>query len=146
MYDEILSDYSHLRFAARTLNIYGCLVTLCFGSLSYQDKGLFPMANKAILLPPKDDMLRRLIEVQDADDLKEALYPLILEFADTEKDALGIVLMLNQAFDDYVEHKGQWTDCKLQRLLPLFIDALVDDKDIAAAAKEFHDTVTTVIP
>lgn len=89
-------------------------------------------------LPNQEEMLEHLIKVDDDPHLRERFYPLLTKHAGEEKVAEGIVLMLELAIYDYTEGMPSMMSALMRMKLPNFIDALVDDPDIAQQAKEVN--------
>jgi hypothetical protein len=92
---------------------------------------------KFIVLPQRDEMLKRLLRVSTEKYLQEKLYPLILNYAGSEKLPEGIVMLLMLSIHDYCEGMPPMMSTILTRKVPAFIDALVDDEDVAREAKDF---------
>jgi len=88
-----------------------------------------------VVLPSPQEIMQRLIKVHDDDRARE-IYAKIAAQGGTEKVAKGIVLMFTLAIYDQV-HSGMMANV-MHMLVPSWIEALVDDKDVAAEAKAFH--------
>lgn len=92
------------------------------------------MSEKLITLPDRDEMLRRLKEVDDNRRAVRKIYPLILRFAGKEKTGLGVVLMLMRAIDDYPRRLAGNVYMAMSASIPAYIEALVDDDVVQAEA------------
>ncbi|MCH8986978.1 hypothetical protein IIA94_02315 [Patescibacteria group bacterium] len=95
------------------------------------------MSDKVITLPKHEEMLQRLMQVDDNSHLQERFYPILLKNAGEEKVAQGVVLMLQLAIHDYVEGMPPMIGGLLQMRFDDYIDALVDDEEIRKEAKDF---------
>lgn len=93
------------------------------------------MSEKVITLPGAEEMLARLIKVSDIGHAQEQFYPLLLEHAGTEKVAEGVTMMLVLAICDYTAGLPPMMAAVMFTMAPRFIDALVDDKEVAEQAK-----------
>ena len=96
------------------------------------------MANKkAVVLPNREEMLARLIKVNDEPHLRERFYPLILEHAGETKVAMGVVMLLALAIHDYAEGMPPMMESLFYMQIDDFIDAVVGDgnEEVAAEAK-----------
>jgi hypothetical protein len=85
---------------------------------------------RTIVLPEEEDMLRRLQSVDDDPYMVQKLYPLILRHAGQEKQALGILLMLQLAICDFTEGLPPQLGTAVNMRLPNFVSALVDDETV----------------
>ncbi len=94
------------------------------------------MESKVITLPSKEKMLERLITVNDNAHLQEKFYPKLLMHAETEKVAMGVVMILQIASCEYTKGLPAVMTVVLNMNMPAFIDALVEDKEVAAEAKK----------
>lgn len=94
------------------------------------------MSEKVIILPNRDEMLARLLKVNDGSHLQERFYPTLLEQAGQERVAQGVVMMLVFAIHDYVEGLPPAMAGLMYKQAPDFIDALVNDPEIAKEAKD----------
>lgn len=95
------------------------------------------MSEKTVTLPEKEEMLRRLVEVNDEPHFKERFYPILLKSAGQERVAEGIVMMLSLAIHDYVVGMPPIMANLMYMQAPRFIDALVSDPEVAEQAKSF---------
>lgn len=101
------------------------------------------MSEKVITLPQADDMFRRLVQVNDSAHLRERFYPLLLEHAGTEKVPDGVTLMVMLAIAEYTGNLPVVVQSAMLVSAPRFIDALVDDAEVAAEAKQlFADAIS----
>lgn len=95
---------------------------------------------KTVVLPSADEMLKRIKAIHDDDYMIERFYkPHLLPKAGRELVAEGVVLMLTLAIHDFASsgYPAMIVGI-LHGYVPLWIDALVDDKDVAEAAKALH--------
>lgn len=96
------------------------------------------MAKDAVVrMPNREEMLRRLVSVSDESHFQERFYPILLRSADRELVAQGIVMMFALAIHDYTQGMPPMMAGLVYMYVPQFIDALVDDKQIASDAKKF---------
>ena len=92
---------------------------------------------KCITLPHRDEMLERLLRVSSQAHLREQLYPLILNYAESKKLPEGVVMMLLLSIHDYCDGMPPVMSSILVSKVPAYIDALVDDEEAAREAKDF---------
>jgi len=97
------------------------------------------MSDKVITLPDAKEIMNRLTKAYDDAYMAERFYPLIAQEAGHELVAKGIVMMLTLKIHDFVAsgYPPVMTGI-LHMYVPQFIDALVDDKDVAEESKRFH--------
>jgi hypothetical protein len=95
------------------------------------------MSDKAIVLPDRAEMLRRLVAVRDNSHYQERFYPILLKDAGQRRVAAGVVMMFTLAIHDYTQGMPPMVANLVHMDVPEFIDALVDDKEVAEAAKAF---------
>ena len=92
---------------------------------------------KIIKLPEREEMLKRLISVSDNDRMQERFYPILLKNAGEERVAMGVVMMFVLAIADYTDGMPAALSAVLMMYVPSFVDALIDDKEVAQDAKNF---------
>ena len=99
------------------------------------------MSSTTFKLPPKEEMLKRLIKVKDDPYARENFYPILTGHANEQQGGIGIVLMLQYAIclAYYGKHPQPLLGAEVNKLMPEFIDALCDDKGIATQAKGFFE-------
>jgi len=85
---------------------------------------------KVIMLPRRDEMLRRLISAFDESHAIRNFYPLLLEHAGQEITGTGIVLMLTLAAADYTRTMPSVVTQALYTRMSAFVNALVDDDEV----------------
>lgn len=90
---------------------------------------------KFVVLPDADEIMRRLTTVSD-DKLQRQIYARVARHAGTEKVGEGIVMLFLLAFYEVVP--GGISSAVLWTLVPNWIDALVDDKQVVEEAKAFY--------
>lgn len=93
--------------------------------------------NKVVTLPKRDEMLRRLVSVSDESHFQERFYPILLQSAERELVAQGVVMMFSLAIYDYTKGMPPMMSGLVYMYVPKFIDVLVDDKEVASEAKKF---------
>ena len=95
--------------------------------------------NKVVTLPSAEEIISRLRKVNDDDYMTERFYSKIAQEAGRELVAPGIVLMFTLKIHDFVESGYPEVMASLLHMyVPHYIDALVDDPEVAEAAKAFH--------
>lgn len=99
------------------------------------------MSDKIIILPDREEMLRRLVAVNDSSHYQERFYPILLKQAGQERVAEGIVLMLSLAVHEYTAGMHHQMANLLFMEVPDFIDALIDDKEAAEKTKVMWEEV-----
>lgn len=92
---------------------------------------------KVVVLPDREEIMKRLRAVYDDDYMAERFYSSIAEEAGHELVAEGVVMMLTLKVYDFAEGYPAPMGAVLSLYAPQFIDALVDDKEVAKAAKDF---------
>ncbi len=90
---------------------------------------------KIIILPNKEEMLKRLMKVSDNSHLNQKFYPLLLESAGKEIAPQGVVMMFAFAINKYVEGMPQVVEELLYMYVPDFITALINDVEVAEQIK-----------
>jgi hypothetical protein len=97
------------------------------------------MAEKLVTLPERDEMLARLKKINQSPSALEHFYPRLLANAGAELTGAGIAVMLKQALAGYILG-GSWVLVYiLCAQAPQFIDALVNDLEVARDAKNLLD-------
>ena len=95
------------------------------------------MPDKTFSLPPKEEMLQRLLKVSDNPYTKDKFYPLLTKHGGEQKTAMGVVLMLELAIRDYTQ--GMAVTVKLLGMhIPHFIDALCPAEEFAKEVKAIY--------
>ena len=105
--------------------------------LNFQEK----KKDKAITLPNREEMLQRLLKVNNEGHLTEKFYPILLRDAGQQRVGAGVVMMLALAIHDYTEGMPPIMANAMYMKAPEFIDALIDDKEVAKNAKDFLQEV-----
>ncbi|MEE8131837.1 MAG: hypothetical protein V3T98_02225 [Candidatus Paceibacterota bacterium] len=99
------------------------------------------MTKKTIKLPSAEEIIKRLKNVYDNDHVAERFYPMIAKEAKKQLVAEGVTMMFTLKIHDFVasgyRYPGVIEDI-LHMYVPSFIDAIIDDKEVAEAAKVFH--------
>jgi len=96
-----------------------------------------PESEVTTVLPDRDEMLSRLLEVSDEKFLQKYFYPELLKIAGNDISPSYLVLRFIIEIHDCTKdiHKNAGTPLIL--LIPVFIDALIDDKCFAEEAKSY---------
>lgn len=95
------------------------------------------MNDKVIVLPKADEIIKRLNTVMD-DEFGNRLYKIIAERAGEEKVAAGVVMMFTLGIYDACQGYPPMMQGLMSRFIPRWIDVLIDDKEVAKAAKDFY--------
>ena len=95
------------------------------------------MNDKVIVLPNADEIIKRLNKVID-DELSNRLYKIIAKKAGEEKVAAGVVMMFTLGIYDACQGYPPMMQSLMFNFIPMWIDVLIDDKEVAEAAKAFH--------
>lgn len=107
-----------------------------------RENTLMSQQEAVIVLPDAEEIIRRLKKVNDDAYTAKTFYPLIAQAAGHELIAEGVVNMLTFKIYDYVSAGyPPMMESLLHAWVPLYIDALVDNKEVAEAAKRFHQEV-----
>lgn len=99
------------------------------------------MPDKTFILPSREEMLQRLLKVDDNSHLQQKFYPLLAKHCGEQKVAQGVVIMLQLAIHDYTQGLPAMMVSLLNMQMSNFIDALCPDEEIAAEAKAFFGEV-----
>lgn len=93
---------------------------------------------KTVQLPSDpEDIIRRLSSVNDENNIVEKLYPEIASYAGLELLPMGFAMMIMLAAYNFgLQYPPPMGSIVLQ-FIPLWIDALVDDKEGAETAKQY---------
>lgn len=100
------------------------------------------MPNKTFTLSSKDEMLKRLLKVDNNAHFQQKFYPKLLKEAGSEKVAMGVVMLLQLAIYDYTEGMPASMGVIMNMRMPDFIDALCPDEESAKEAKSFFEQAT----
>lgn len=95
------------------------------------------MSEKVITLPNHEDMQQRLLAVDDDERLQHEFYPHLLQHAGEEKVAQGVVMLLALAIFDFTNGMPPMMSGLMYMRANRYVDALVDDPEVADAAKRF---------
>lgn len=95
------------------------------------------MGRKTTTLPARDEMLCRLVGVHDNAHFQEHFYPILLNKAGHELFPEGVGIMILLAIHDYTVGMPLAATPMMYGLAPQYIDALVNDKELATRAKRF---------
>jgi hypothetical protein len=96
------------------------------------------MYHNPIMLPSKEGLLERLLQVDEDMHFQMHLYPKILESAGQQKTAMSVVFLLRIAIYDCAGGVPLIEASMLVRMHE-FIDALVIDKSVAEEAKGYFE-------
>lgn len=99
--------------------------------------------NNQVTLPSQEEIMRRLSQAGISsipDVMQDGLYPLIAQEGGKELLVEGLVYMLAQQINIFVSKNGSisFTQSILYSFIPNFIDALVDDIELAESAKRYY--------
>ncbi len=96
--------------------------------------------SKVITLPSADEIMKRLISVDDTEMLVERLYPRVAQHAGHETVASFIILLLTLGIDYFMEEGDNvpLMSAILHMNMPGWIDELIADEAVAVAAKNFY--------
>jgi hypothetical protein len=92
------------------------------------------MTLKHVMLPNREEMLRRLLKVDSNPHSVNRFYPSLLQFAETPKTAVGFAQMLVMAIEGYVERFPLIRGI-MYMTAPFYVDVLVDDQEFAEEVK-----------
>lgn len=95
--------------------------------------------DKAIRLPQRVEMLRRLRSVTTVSHVREVLHPKMAKYAGQEKTGAGIHLMVAMAIRDYIRDFPPVMGALLRRDIPKYLRALIDDAEVLADALHAHE-------
>lgn len=87
-------------------------------------------------LPEGDEMMRRLIAVNDTSHLIEQFYPQVMKMARRKLNGPGIVTGLHLALYEYVKGLPSVVVASMMLSLSSYVDALVDDPQVKEDARE----------
>ena len=99
------------------------------------------MIGKVITLPNAQGIMERLqkVDMGANEYMAERFYPMVSQEAGHELIAQGVVMMLTLKIHNFMtQGYPPAMEVIMQMYVPQFIDALVDDKEVAEAAKVFH--------
>lgn len=92
---------------------------------------------KTVVIP--NDVIDRMSTVNDESNLVTDFYPRIARASGTDKNAYGINMVLLLAIHDFATQYPPIVGGILMLEVPRWIDALIDDKEVAAAALEIFE-------
>lgn len=92
------------------------------------------MNQRRITLPDRDDMLRRLRKVSTQEAFETCFYPYIVQEAGAQRDASGIVMILQLAFMEFLKRQPKVVAAALLMRTEEYVRALVDDKKVQKEA------------
>jgi hypothetical protein len=95
------------------------------------------MTETLITLPNREEMLARLVVVDNNPHLQERFYPRLLKEAGQEKVPMGVVMLLTLSIADYTQGMPPVMENIMNMRIPQFIDALVPDPQASKEAKDF---------
>ena len=103
------------------------------------------ISKKVVVMPSSEEILKRLRSVYNDDYMAERFYPLIAQSAGRQLVGEGVVMMLTLAIADFVRQGyPPQMEAILMMYAPMYIDALVDDKEVAKTAKRFLKEATGI--
>lgn len=86
---------------------------------------------KKVILPQREEMLRRLLTVSDESHFQERFYPLLLKYAGRTLLPHGILMMLALSIDDYCRGMPPVMISIMYMTAPKIVDALIDNHEVA---------------
>ncbi|MDX9970380.1 MAG: hypothetical protein RBS56_00530 [Candidatus Gracilibacteria bacterium] len=105
---------------------------------------------KTIVLGDKEELMKRLCEIDFTPYLRENFYHIIARAEGTELDARGVVNAIFLAIREYAAsmsplyktlkflHVGRFIDSLIDfKIMALLIDAVANDEELAKEAKEY---------
>jgi hypothetical protein len=92
-----------------------------------------------VILPERDNMLKRLLAVSNEPHFQERLYPALINHAGRELAPTGVLMMLSLAIYDYCAEMPPIMGCLVNMHIPAFIDALVTDEAAAEHIKQLYE-------
>jgi hypothetical protein len=95
--------------------------------------------SKIVVLPERDEMLRRLRSVLNVDHVNGGLYPLLLEYAGRAHEGSGVVMMLVLAISDYTKGLPPQVSSLLLTRLRAYVTALIDNEEARSEAFRMMD-------
>ena len=99
------------------------------------------MPDKTFNLPSKEEMLQRLLKVDDSYHMQERFYPLLTRHGGEQRVAMGVVMMLQLSIHDYTQGMPAMMASLVSMRMNDLIDALCPDAEIATEAKTFYEQV-----
>lgn len=98
---------------------------------------------KTIILPDANEITRRLAEKFGDGDHDKKLWREIARFSGTERNGVGVFMIVSWAIRDYISKGGYPAamEAVLSMQIPDFIKALVDDDEVRRDALSFSDEV-----
>jgi hypothetical protein len=84
---------------------------------------------RTIVLPKHEEMLRRLLSLEDEPHLVSNFYPKLLVHAGKPMTALDVILMFQFAIFDYSMHSPELSQVRYSQLR-YTVKALIDDDDM----------------
>ncbi len=102
------------------------------------------MHHNPVTLPSKEVLHERLLQVDEDIHFQMHLYPKILKSAGQQKTAMGVVLLLRIAINEYAGGAPLIEASMLVRM-PEFIDALVIDKGVIKEAKDYFEKEMAIV-
>ena len=91
---------------------------------------------KGVNLPSSDEIMRRLTAVYADPHTVERFYPLIAKEGGREIVATGVCVRFTLSIHDYVQGMPPMIANLMFFWVPKWIDALIDDKEVAKEAKK----------
>jgi hypothetical protein len=97
------------------------------------------MSDKTFNLPSKEEMLERLLKVDNNPHAQQKFYPMLTKHGGKQTMAMGVVLTLQLAIHDYTQGMPAMMVSLLNMRMNDYIEALCPDEEIAAEAKTFFE-------
>lgn len=102
------------------------------------------MTDELIALPNREELLERLLAVNDSSHLQQGLFQKLLTEAGTTKSVQGVAIMLSLALLDCIKDLPEQVAGIICRDAPNFIDALVMDQTFAQQVKSAYEQMNSV--
>lgn len=119
-----------------------CIVAYIMAYLLSKPLLKFYWNRTTVKLPSSsEEIIQRLSKVTGESSVVKKLYPQIAVHAGRELLPQGIVLMFVLAVNDYSEQYPPFVGGMIQRFIPMWIDALVDQKSAAKYTKDWLKNV-----
>lgn len=95
--------------------------------------------DKLITLPPKEEMLKRLLQVDDNTHAQQKLYPMLTKHGGEQRTLMGVVMLLQLAIHDYTEGLPGVIARMLHMRMNDFIDAVCPNEQTATEVKALYE-------
>lgn len=93
------------------------------------------MPNEIAKLRDEEEMFELLLKINDEPNAAEKFYPMLTKHAGEEKNAIGLVVLIQVAIKSYGDTINSMMASILNTFMDEFIDALCPDEKVANDAK-----------